>query len=219
MKTLVIEVRSVRTHRKINKLHYFSGLLIATFVGLHLINHGWSIFGVEEHIELMNTMRLFYRNIIIESILLVAVLIQIISGLHLFRTNRKKAKLFFDKLQLWSGFYLAIFLMIHLGAVLGGRIILDLDTNFYFGVAGINTFPFNLFFVPYYSLAIISFFGHVAAIHNKKMKSNIMGMSPIVQSIGILLLGFCITLFIFYGLTYRFQGVQIPAEYNILIGK
>lgn len=201
------------------KIHYISGLTITIFIGLHLFNHICSIFGADKHIEIMNLFRHFYRNIFVETILFLAVLVQIISGLIFFRTNRKIAISFFDKLHIWTGLYLAIFFIIHLIAVLGGRLFLQLDTNFYFGVAGLNSFPFNLFFVPYYGLAILSFFGHIASIHNKKMKQTIIGISPKSQSIGILTFGLILTFVIFYGLTNQFNGVPIPKEYNILIGK
>ena len=201
------------------KLHYFSGLTITMFVGIHLFNHAWSIFGAEAHIELMNKLRLFYRNIFVEIILLSAVLIQIISGIKLFIINRKTAHSNFEKLHIWSGMYLALFFIIHLSAVLGGRFILKLDTNFHFGVAGVNTFPFNLFFVPYYGLAIISFFGHISAIHHKKMQKNVLGLSPNTQSKAILAFGIGLTFIIFYGLTNEFKGVEIPKEYQVLIGK
>lgn len=201
------------------KLHFVSGLTITIFIGLHLFNHVCSIFGADKHIEIMNSLRLFYRNIFVETILLSAVLVQIFSGLKLFKTNRKIATSNFDKLHIWTGLYLAIFFVIHLSAVLGGRFFLHLDTNFYFGVAGLNSFPFNLFFIPYYALAIISFFGHVACIHNKKMKHDIFSLTPDVQSKGILLFGICLTIVIFYGLTNHFEGVKIPMEYNVLIGK
>ena len=166
----------------IKKLHFFSGLTITIFVGIHLFNHVWSIFGAEAHIELMNIFRLFYRNIFVEIILLSTVLVQIISGIKLIIVNKKIAVSHFEKLHIWSGMYLALFFIIHLSAVLGGRFILKLDTNFYFGVAGLNTFPFNLFFVPYYGLAIISFFGHIAAIHIKKMRISILGLTAQQQS-------------------------------------
>lgn len=204
---------------KIKRLHYISGLTITVFVGLHLFNHFCSIFGSETHIEVMNTLRLFYRNFTIETILLIAVVVQIASGLILFRTNLKTATSRFEKLQIWTGLYLALFLVVHVSAALIGRLYLHLDTNFYFGVAGINTFPYSLFFVPYYTLAIISFFGHTAAIHSKKMKYNFAGLTPDQQSKGILFFGLCLTLMIFYGLTNHFRGVKIPTEYNILIGK
>jgi len=213
------------------KIHYISGITISIFIVMHLFNHLYSLFGVKAHIELMNDFRVIYRNIIAETLLLFAVGIQIISGVKLFLKKRKTASSFFDKLQIWTGLYLAIFLAIHLSAVLSGRLILhlsavlsgrlilNLDTNFYFGAAGLNTFPLNLFFLPYYGLAIISFFGHTSAIHSKKMKSKILRIEPNNQSYIILIIGILLTLVILFGLTNGFNGIEIPKEYDILIGK
>jgi hypothetical protein len=203
----------------IRKIHYLSGLTISIFVGLHLFNHAWSIFGAERHIAMMNTLRLFYRNIFIEPIIMISVFVQIISGIKLFKLSRKTAISNFDKLHIWTGLYLAFFFIIHLSAILGGRLFLHLDTNFYFGVAGLNSFPFILFFIPYYGLAILSFFGHIASIHSKKMKQSVLGLTPNIQSIAILIFGFLLTILIFYGLTNHFKGVAIPKEYEMLIGK
>lgn len=203
----------------IKKIHYISGLIISIFIGLHLFNHCYSILGADKHIELMTTLRYFYRNIFVEAILLSAVATQIYSGVKLFRTKRQISKTLFEKLHVWTGLYLAIFFIIHLGAVIGGRLILNLDTNFYFGVAGINSFPFNLFFIPYYLFAVISFFGHISAIHNQRMIKNILGFSPYKQSILIFTIGIFFAIFLVYALTNKFQGVNIPTEYNILIGK
>lgn len=186
---------------------------------MHLFNHLYSLFGVKAHIELMNEFRVIYRNIIAETLLLFAVGIQIISGVKLFLKKRKTVSDFFDRLQIWTGLYLAIFLLIHLSAVLSGRLIMNLDTNFYFGVAGLNTFPLNLFFIPYYGLAIISFFAHISVVHSKKMKKKLLGIEPNKQSYIILIIGIILTIVIFYGLTNEFNGVEIPAEYNILTGK
>lgn len=201
------------------KIHYVSGLTITIFFGLHLFNHVCSIWGAEMHIDIMNSLRPFYRNILVETVLFSAVLVQIFSGVKLFKKGRKAGISNFDKLHLWTGLYLAVFLVVHLGAVLVGRHVLDLDTNFYFGVAGLNTFPVNLFFIPYYALAIISFFGHIASIHNKKMKYKIFGLSPIGQSKAILIFGIGLTILTFYGLTNHFEGVEIPTKYNVLVGK
>src|SRR5690606_4267510 len=137
--------------------------------------------------------------------LLLAVLVQIISGLKLFKKNRKIANTSFEKLHIWTGLYLAIFFVIHVSAVLVGRYFLQLDTNVYFGVAGLNSFPASMFFIPYYGLAIISFFGHVAAIHSRKMKKQIFKLSPNRQATIILLFGVVFTLTIFYGLTNHFN--------------
>ena len=204
---------------KTKNLHYFSGLTISLFVGLHLFNHICSILGPDRHIEIMSVFRKLYRNPVSETILLLAVIIQIISGLNLFFSIRKTAHQKVEKLQVYSGLYLAFFLIIHVSAVLTGRFYLHLDTNFYFGAAGINTFPLNLFFIPYYTLAVLSFFGHITAIHYKKMQTPIFRVSPAGQSKGILILGIFTTLLIFYGFTNGFKSIQIPREYNILVGK
>lgn len=204
---------------RIKSIHYFSGIVISVFVAFHLLNHASSVFGAEQHIAVMELFRVVYRNVFVETLLLAAVLVQIITGLWLFNKGRKWATTFFEKLQIWSGLYLAIFFVIHLSAVLGGRLVLHLDTNFYFGVAGLNTFPFNLFFIPYYGLAVLSFFGHIAAIHQRKMKPSVLGLSPTAQSKFMLGFGLLFTLFLFYGLTNHFQGVEIPAAYGVLVGK
>ena len=207
------------SNRQIKRIHRISGTTLSIFIGLHLFNHLYGIFGSTKHIELMNLLRHFYRNIFVEIILIMAVCIQIVSGLRLFKAKKKIVTTMFEKLQIWTGLYLVIFLVIHLTAVLGGRYYLHLDTNFYFGAAGLNSFPFNLFFIPYYGLAIISVFGHIASVHNNKMKQNVFWLTPNGQSKTILAFGFYSALIIIYAMTNHFRGVVIPKEYNILIGK
>ena len=201
------------------RIHYTSGIIIAVFIVLHLFNHLYSLLGIEAHLQMMDQLRLVYRNIFIETILLLTIFVQIITGVQLFRKKRKIVVGFFEKLQIWSGLYLAFFLTFHLSAVFIGRLILDLDTNFYFGAAGINTFPFYFFFIPYYGLAILSFFGHIAAIHAQKMKKDILGISPKRQAYLLLTVGGIVVLTMFYGLTNGFNGIGLPEAYHVLIGK
>ncbi|MBL0882950.1 MAG: hypothetical protein IBJ16_06345 [Chitinophagaceae bacterium] len=199
------------------RIHYYSGITIALFVTLHLTNHAFSLMGIEKHIEVMTQLRKVYRNIFAEILLLSAVCIQIFSGIQLYRSRFKIAKGFYEKLQLWSGLYLAIFFVIHLSAVMVGRFILQLDTNFYFGAAGLNYFPSNLFFIPYYSLAIFSFFAHIASVHYNKMKERNRDVRK--QSRLILIVGVVMVFMLMYGLTNGFNGIATPSEYGILIGK
>lgn len=201
------------------RIHYISGIALTLFIGLHLFNHFWSIFGIEKHIEMMHMIRPVYRNIMVESILLFAVCVQILSGVKLVRKKRKEASSFFEKLHVWSGLYLAFFLVIHVSAVMMGRFVLKLDTNIYFGIAGLNTFPYNLFFIPYYSLSVIAFFGHIAAIHSLKMKGKILGVSVKSQSFFFLLVGALLSIVLLAGFTNNFTGVEIPEAYHVLIGK
>ena len=202
-----------------NRIHYISGLVLTIFVGLHLFNHLISVLGSDYHIAVMNNLRLIYRNPIGETIILASVTIQIITGFRLFFFKRKGCHGFYKKLQISTGLYLAVFFLVHVGAVLTGRYIFKLDTNFFFGVAGLNTFPINLFFIPYYGLAILAFFGHISAIHYIKMKREIFGLPVKQQSRLILVKGLIVTLVILYGLTGGFKGVDIPEQYNAMIGK
>jgi hypothetical protein len=200
-------------------IHYYSGLTLTIFIGLHLYNHFLSVFGAEAHIEFMSQFRNVYRHVVVEALLMAAVLLQLASGIRLVKVGKPSAAGFYDKLHIWSGIYLAIFLIIHVSAVLFARNLLNLDTNLYFGIAGLNTFPFSLFFIPYYSLGILSFFGHIAAIHAKKMKYTILGLSVHHQSLIILVVAVFITGIILFGLTNHFAGFEIPEEYFILINK
>lgn len=201
----------------LRKLHYYSAIIITAFIVLHLVNHAASLISIDTHIELMNQLRKVYRHPVAECLLIIAVLFQIFSGIRLFLIKRKTAKEFFERLQLWSGLYLAFFFMIHLSAIFAGRYLLILDTNFYFGAAGLNHFPFNLFFIPYYSLAVFSFFAHIASVHYKKMKNRNVDASN--QSKLIIAFGVVIVFLLIYGLTNHFKGVKVPDEYGVLIGK
>ena len=48
----------------LKKIHYFSGITISIFIGLHLFNHFYSLFGANAHIEQMNDLRIVYRTIV-----------------------------------------------------------------------------------------------------------------------------------------------------------
>jgi hypothetical protein len=191
-------------------LHRLSGSLIALFVVTHLANHLASLWGPEEHLRLMDALRPYYRHVLAETVLLAVIGIQLYSGIRLVLRKRKTATGFFEKLHVRTGLYLAFFFVIHLSAIMAGRHLLHLDTNLYFGAVGLNRFPLNLFFVPYYSLAILAFFGHLSAIHAQKMTTNLLGLPPGKQALAILALGFVTTFLILYGLTGYFRGLEIP---------
>lgn len=197
------------------KLHRNSGLVLACFVGIHLFNHLCSLMGADIHLVVMDQLRKVYRNVFVETVLLLAVILQIFSGLRLLFGKQKKEWTGYARWQAWSGFYLAIFLLIHVGAVLAGRFVLQLDTNIYFGAAGLNSFPANLFFIPYYVLAIVAFFIHLAAIHAQRMQRNICGLSVHKQVQLFVAIGMLTAVVVLYGLTNGLRGLPLPASYNI----
>jgi len=151
-------------------IHYYTGLTLAVFIGFHLLNHLLILHSEALHIKFMKSARKIYRNRIVESLLLLAVLVQVISGITLVILKWNKVENYFDRIQITSGLYLSFFLLNHLLAVLRGRYKLKMDTNLYYGAGVMNMWPQKLFFIPYYSFAILSFFFHVACVHRIKME-------------------------------------------------
>ena len=151
-------------------IHYYSGLTLAVFIGFHLLNHLLILHSEALHIKFMKSARKIYRNRIVESLLLLAVLVQVISGITLVILKWNKVENYFDRIQITSGLYLSFFLLNHLLAVLRGRYKLKMDTNLYYGAGVMNMWPQKLFFIPYYSFAILFFFFHVACVHRIKME-------------------------------------------------
>lgn len=194
------------------KAHYLSGCIISIFIVLHITNHLIALSGIENHLQIMHILRKVYRHPIMEMLLLSAIFFQGFSGWKLFRRTQD-AKGFFMNVQRYSGLYLAIFFLFHIGAILAGRYVFQLDTNFYFGAAGLNTFPYLLFFIPYYFLAIVSFFGHLAGIHAQKAVKWVGVKKAKNQAIVIFVIGISVAIGVLAAMTDNFKGIDIPEEY------
>jgi succinate dehydrogenase/fumarate reductase cytochrome b subunit len=149
------------------RLHRWSASVLGAFVLVHLVNHLVGIQGVEAHMAFMRVARLVYRLPLMEGALLAAAAAQVLSGAAMLRSGtlwppRRSMR----SLQQWSGLYLGAFLVAHVGAVLLGRGLLDLDTTFHFAAAGFHVWPFGWFFAPYYGLAVLAIGAHVGcALH------------------------------------------------------
>jgi hypothetical protein len=142
------------------RLHRVAGAVLAAFVAVHVANHLAALAGVDAHVLFMDAARRVYRQPVVEAVLLACVVLQAGSGLRMLWAGRQRRRGLLAWLQAGSGAYIALFLAIHVGAVLAGRVN-GLDTNFYFAAAGLHVWPFVLFFVPYYFLAVAALFVHV----------------------------------------------------------
>lgn len=191
----------------VNRIHYFSGLILSVFIAFHLVNQLFSLFGAETHIELMTLLRTVYRHIIVETILLFSVVFQVATGIRLVFNRNKKSVV--EKVQLYSGLYLSFFLIVHVAAVMYGRQ-LQLDTNFYFAAAGMNIYPINLIFIPYYLFAMVAVTLHLASLHYLKTKS--AKVSNYIAIIGII-----VSILIIIGYTNVFKWRAIPVGYGNFI--
>lgn len=141
--------------------HRASAALLGLFVALHLLNHLAALAGVQSHIDVMQALRPFYRNALVEPLLLACAAFQAVSGLIMVIRGWRERAGRVAWLQAASGTYLAFFLVVHVGAVLAGRALLGLDTNFHFAAAGMHIWPYTLFFMPYYGLAVLALFAHL----------------------------------------------------------
>lgn len=197
----------------LRKLHALSAAVTAAFLCVHLANHLAGLAGAATHINFMEAARLVYRVGVIEWLLLGCVAVQIVSGLTLVVRGWKRRHGFVPWLQASSGAVIAMFLIVHVGAVLFGRAALDLDTNFYFAAAGFHVAPFQYFFAPYYFLGVAALFMHLACLAHGRSR----GRSPMIRTLSLVIpstIGLTLSVLIVLSLAGVLFPVEIPAEYK-----
>lgn len=150
---------------KLKQLHRISGIVIAAFLVLHLINHLFALGGPALHITVMKCFRMVYRFPPVEVLLLLCVTIQIISGLRLVFAKGFRRRPFYAIAQALSGIYLSLFLINHVRAVLLARYEWHVETDFYFASGVAVHYPEKLFFIPYYTFSVLCAFTHIACAH------------------------------------------------------
>lgn len=200
----------------LKSFHYFAGAVLALFVFAHLGNHLVGLIGIDNHIATMEILRKVYRNVVVEFLLILVLIIQVISGLRLAWAKRSAAQDKWVLLQIVSGAYLLFFLVVHVSAVMFGRFWLKLDTNAYFAMAGLNTEGYRLFFIPYYALSVFFFFGHIAAIHRQKMSRAVVGVRVAAQSVSIVIFGTFVAAAIIFSMMDGFSTAGFPEAYKVL---
>lgn len=148
-------------NRSLRGLHLASGLLIAVFAVPHIGNHLAMFAGQAAHIAAMEALRPIYRNLLAETLLMLALAFQLSSGLAMIWRTRTQKRQGLARWQAISGAVLALFILNHVGAVWGGRLLMGLDTNYHFAAAGMHA-GYAGFFVPYYFLGVAALFVHAA---------------------------------------------------------
>ncbi|WP_444929416.1 hypothetical protein ACJJIF_16490 [Microbulbifer sp. SSSA002] len=197
----------------LHTLHRLSALTISMYILCHITNHLVALAGIETHINFMQSFRQIYRRQIIEVLLLGCALFQVLSGLTFIVKRWGQRQGFFDRAQAVSGGYLAFFLMFHISAVMYGRWVQGLDTNFFFAAAGLQAKAYPIFFAPYYTLAVVSFFTHLACglrwIFREKFSS-----AALDRSAGaVIAVGLVVGLTIVSTFSGTYYPVPLPQEY------
>jgi hypothetical protein len=159
-------------------IHHASGTVLAVFFVLHVSNHLFALAGPSAHVQAMTLLRKVYRFPPLEALLLLCVLGQVITGLPLLAKQRLERKSGYDTLQLLSGLYLSFFMIYHVQAVLVGRWVHLVETDYYFAAGVANHYPEKLFFIPYYTLSLLSAFVHIACAHRNIRLAGIRNEPP-----------------------------------------
>jgi hypothetical protein len=200
----------------LHKCHRMTALIIGCFVLAHLINHLFILGGIDQHIQVMEAFRQVYRHSIAEGILLICVLFQVCSGLFFVWRRRGQRSGFLEKVQAYSGLYLAYFFLNHVGAVLFGRYVAELDTNIFYGIAGFYTSPFHLYFIPYYFLGVVAIFVHIACAVHWLSSNAIAEGNRLILAYSIIGLGVATALLLILAFNGVFTEIRIPDEYRAL---
>jgi hypothetical protein len=152
----------------LRRVHRTSAIAVTLFAVLHVANHLMALGSVDAHLRFMRAARLVYRQPLVEAVLLLCVSVQAASGLALLRTGWQRRSGVAAWLQAGSGAWLALFLAIHVAAVLFGRLVSGLDTNLHYAAAGLHVWPYQAFFLPYYFLAVAALFTHLGCVVSRR---------------------------------------------------
>lgn len=189
-------------------LHRLNARILGLFLVAHLFNHATIVFGFGAHLAVMDVLAAIYRLRLIEVPLLFLFAVQILLGLRLVWA-RGWPDNSWGRAQVVSGLYLAFFLVQHMVAVVMTPLSYDgMDTNVYWAASVVSRPPFVWYFAPYYVLAVMALFTHIAAaMRFARWPDPASGMQRALPLVG---LGFGIV--IVAGLMVHAQG-GLPAPY------
>lgn len=165
----------------------------------------------------MEALRKVYRQPVVEVILLACATFQVGSGLWFVVRGWRQRTGAVAWLQAASGTYIAFFLLVHVAAVLFGRSVLRLDTNFFYAAAGLHVQPYQWFFAPYYFLAVAALFAHLgcAAYWQFYESRPRRAASVLAAAVGV---GVLSSALITLSLAGVFEPFTVPSEYKATYG-
>jgi len=186
--------------RPAKTIHRSFALLLGLFVVSHLVVHLTAVFGASYHVAALKIVQTAYRHPIAESVLVIAILTQVVTGARRLRFREIHG---WAQLQVISGCYLLAFLLIHTSAALSTHHVFGLETDFYWAAGSLHFSPIKYGFAIYYFAAVLAFFVHIAAAIHFGWKS-----APRALTAGLPVLGGIIGAVI----VSTFAGVFYPIE-------
>lgn len=151
-------------------LRWSHGLAAATvlfgFVSLHIGNHLVALVGADVHAQVQDALRLWYRALFVEPVIVGLMVWLIGSGIALARHRTLSFTDGWDALQTASGVYLGAFLFSHMTAVLVmARLKFGIDTTWDWAAGaptGLLGDAWSVRLIPHYLLAVASVTAHAA---------------------------------------------------------
>ncbi len=156
--------------------HRGSAIVLGTFGVAHLLNQLCVLSG--HHETVASALRLVYRTPLTEPLLLAAVVVQVLSGVQLYRRGRPSSSR--QRWQRNTGLYLAFFLVAHPAAALVQRHVLGGATDAKWA-ASVVVWPLALWFVPYYTAGITSFTVHLGLATTRKPAAGFLVLGLMVS--------------------------------------
>jgi hypothetical protein len=167
--------------------------LLVGFLIAHLVNHDLAVWSLELQRVVMDWLRLWYRSIWVEPVLLGMVAILICTGVPMVAHYTRRRMDAFRVVQTATGAYIAVFLCSHLLAILTARQ-MGVDTNWAFasgpksllgGIAQLNRL------IPHYFFATLLLIVHVACglriVLLKHGSAQIVGNRALYALVGVAL--------------------------------
>lgn len=116
--------------RRIHHIQYISAIVLLTFVSLPLTGFLIEVLIGSSSINIIKTVEDAGINRAFEAILFLTVIAHAYTALHLSHEWSREKMASWQWIRLFSGLYLAIFLFIHVGAVICARFVLGIETGF-----------------------------------------------------------------------------------------
>lgn len=163
--TNALDISRIKLQR-IRRLHRFNAIILLAFLLPHVVAHLFAVAGPAAHDAALDMVRWTYRPFLSEISLVTLLLSQIGLGVVLARSRVKAGgnkRLGWGTMQLASGGYLALFIVLHGSAALASRYINQLPTNFDWVATPLQHPVTKWLFYPYYTLAIVALMTHLGA--------------------------------------------------------
>jgi len=162
----------------------------------------------EAHSAGLAYMRQFYYDPLYETVLVIAILIQIVSGYAELKLIGKSG---WRLVRNICGLYLMWFMLIHLGTVLYARHFDFMPTDFYWIAGSFAYDPLQYAVMAFYALGVFSFFTHMIAVWRlawKRMPSIVLEFSW-----GVAVATTTLIILAFAGLLYQIDIPDSVDEY------